>query len=72
MAIGSLTVSKNGVLKYQKAIGYSSIVGDKKVLADINTKYRIGSTTKMFTAVMIFQLIEEGKIKSLAALVRKA
>lgn len=63
LALGSLTISKNGVIKYQKAIGYSFIDNDKKVTNDINTKYRIGSTTKMFTAVMIFQLIEEGKIK---------
>lgn len=63
LAMGSLTISKNGVIKYQKAIGYSFISSDKKVAADINTKYRIGSVTKMFTAVMIFQLIEEGKIK---------
>jgi D-alanyl-D-alanine carboxypeptidase len=63
LAMGSLTISKNGIIKYQKAIGYSFIGNDKKVLADINTKYRIGSATKMFTTVMIFQLIEEGKIR---------
>ena len=27
------------------------------------TKFRIGSITKMFTSSMIFQLIEEGKLK---------
>ncbi|MBS1641618.1 MAG: beta-lactamase family protein [Bacteroidetes bacterium] len=63
LAMGSLTISKNGIIKYQKAIGYSLVSDSKKVAADINTKYRIGSATKMFTAVMIFQLIEEGKIK---------
>jgi len=63
LAWGSLTISKNGSIKYQKAIGYSFIGNDKKVANDIHTKYRIGSATKMFTAVMIFQLIEEGKIK---------
>jgi CubicO group peptidase (beta-lactamase class C family) len=26
-------------------------------------KYRIGSITKMFTAAMIYQLFEEGKLK---------
>lgn len=62
LAMGSLTISKNGIIKYQKAIGYSLVSSDKKVIADINTKYRIGSATKMFTAVMVFQLIEEGKI----------
>jgi D-alanyl-D-alanine carboxypeptidase len=63
LAMGSLTISKNGIIEYQKAIGYSLVSNNKKVAADINTEYRIGSATKMFTAVMIFQLIEEGKIK---------
>ena len=63
LAMGSLAISKNGTIKYQKAIGYSLVSDNKKVASDINTKYRIGSATKMFTAVMIFQLIEEGKIK---------
>lgn len=62
LAMGSLIISQNGIIKYEKAIGYSYIDKDKKVPADIYTKYRIGSTTKMFTAVMIFQLIEEGKL----------
>jgi D-alanyl-D-alanine carboxypeptidase len=63
LAMGSLAISKNGVIQYKKAIGYSYISTDKKILADTGTKYRIGSATKMFTAVMIFQLIEEGKIR---------
>ena len=63
MANGSLAISENGVIKYQKAIGYSLMASDKKVTADVNTKYRIGSATKTFTAAMIFQLIEEGKVK---------
>lgn len=62
LAMGSLTIAKNGIVKYQKAIGYSLIDKDKKIPADIYTKYRIGSATKMFTAVMIFQLIEKGKL----------
>jgi D-alanyl-D-alanine carboxypeptidase len=62
LAMGSLTVSVNNIIKYQKTFGYSFIDNDKKIPADIYTKYRIGSATKMFTAVMIFQLIEEGKI----------
>ena len=63
LAMGSLAISKNDNIKYQKTIGYSLVSDNRKVAADINTKYRIGSVTKMFTAIMIFQLIEEGKIK---------
>lgn len=62
LAMGSLTISKNGIVQYKKAIGYSFIDNNKKARANINTKYRVGSISKMFTAVMVFQLIEEGKI----------
>jgi D-alanyl-D-alanine carboxypeptidase len=60
-AMGSLTVSKSGAVLYSRTIGYSSITGNEKKPATQNTKYRIGSVTKMFTATIIFQLIEEGK-----------
>ena len=62
LALGSLAISKNGKLQYQRAFGYSYIDSNHKVEANNQTKYRIGSISKMFTAVMIFQLIEEGKI----------
>jgi len=62
-AMGSLTISKNGTVLYSRAIGYSSITNDEKKPSTTLTKYRIGSITKMFTATMIFQLIEEEKIK---------
>ncbi|MGE0588169.1 MAG: serine hydrolase domain-containing protein [Cyclobacteriaceae bacterium] len=61
-AMGSLAISKNGNIIYSRAIGYSLISGGEKVSATDQTKYRIGSITKMFTATMIFQLIEEGKL----------
>jgi D-alanyl-D-alanine carboxypeptidase len=61
-AMGSLTISKNGIEVYSRAIGYSSISSNEKLPATTQTKYRIGSITKMFTATMIFQLIEDGKI----------
>ncbi|MBC8769346.1 beta-lactamase family protein [Arenibacter sp. BSSL-BM3] len=61
-AMGSLTISKNGTQLYSRAIGFSSISKTDTVLATLNTKYRIGSISKMFTATMIFQLIEEGKL----------
>lgn len=61
-AMGSLTLSKSGNIIYSRAIGYSFISGDKKIRATDQTKYRVGSITKMFTATMIFQLIEEGKL----------
>jgi D-alanyl-D-alanine carboxypeptidase len=67
-AMGSVAISKNGQLVYSKAIGYSFISGSEKKLATNNTKYRIGSITKMFTATMVFQLVEEGKLKLITPL----
>ena len=60
--MGSLAISSDGMVVYQKAIGYSQVNGEAKTAATIKTKYRIGSISKMFTAVMVFQLIEEGKL----------
>jgi CubicO group peptidase (beta-lactamase class C family) len=62
-AMGSLTIMKNGTVLYTRAIGYSSISDDEKIPSTDITKYRIGSITKMFTATMIFQMIDEGRIK---------
>jgi len=60
--MGSIAISANGRLVYQNAIGYAEYNDQAKIPATINTRYRIGSISKMFTAVMIFQLIEEGKL----------
>jgi D-alanyl-D-alanine carboxypeptidase len=67
-AMGSLAISSNGVVGYQKEIGYLSINGNDKISPDTHTKYRIGSISKMFTAAMIFQLVEEGKLSLTAPL----
>lgn len=60
--MGSITIADSGKIVYQNAFGYSRVNGDRKTPFNVKTKYRIGSITKMFTAVMIFQLIEEGKL----------
>jgi D-alanyl-D-alanine carboxypeptidase len=62
-AMFSVSITQNGAPIYSKAIGYSSIDGANKTAATISTRYRIGSITKVFTGVMTFQLIEEGKLK---------
>src|SRR5881296_63231 len=60
-AMGSLTIAKDGKVLYTRAIGYSRI-NPKKPLTAAN-RFRIASITKMFTAAMILQLVEEGKLK---------
>jgi CubicO group peptidase (beta-lactamase class C family) len=62
-AMGSLTIAKDGNVLYTRAIGYSQINGTEKKPLTIATRYRVGSITKMFTGVMILQLVEEGKLK---------
>lgn len=61
-AMGSVAISKNGKLLYAKAIGFSEKEAVPPMMSSVKTKYRIGSITKTFTTVLIFQLIEEGKL----------
>jgi len=60
--VGSVTA---GVVSGKQLI-WSKSYGDadmeKKIAADTDTVYRIGSITKMFTAVMLEQLVEAGKV----------
>jgi len=60
--MGSVTISKAGKVVYEKALGYSHIAVHEKKSETIDTRYRIGSISKMFTAVIIFQLIDEKKL----------
>src|SRR5215831_3966420 len=62
-AMGSLTIAKDGKVLYSRAIGYSQINGTDKKALTVTNRFRIGSITKMFTAAMTLQLVEEGKLK---------
>jgi CubicO group peptidase (beta-lactamase class C family) len=59
-AMGSVAVIDNGNIIYARAIGYRETL--PQLPSDVNTKYRIGSISKMFTATLVFQLIEQGKV----------
>lgn len=59
MAMGSIAISQDGKLLYQKAFGDTIL---DELLSTTETKYRIGSVSKLFTSVLIFQLIEDGKL----------
>jgi CubicO group peptidase (beta-lactamase class C family) len=61
--MGSVAVVKDGNAIYKKSVGFKYITENEKKSIDSNSKFRIASVTKTFTAVMIFQLIDEGKIK---------
>lgn len=56
----SVLVSKNGVIIYEKGFGSADIGNNVPVTPD--TKFKIGSITKQFTASAILKLREEGKL----------
>lgn len=60
--MGSVTLTRNGKVIYERTLGYRNISDQEKVKATRDTIYRIGSITKVYTAVMIWQLIEEKKL----------
>jgi D-alanyl-D-alanine carboxypeptidase len=60
--MGTVLLSHNGKVVYTRAVGYAQLDSTNKVPATATTHYRVGSLTKMFTATMVFQLIEEKKL----------
>ncbi|WP_262245562.1 serine hydrolase domain-containing protein [Parapedobacter soli] len=59
--MGSVAVSKNGELIYTRSVGFLE-AGNPKA-ADDNTKYRIGSISKPFTATLIMKAVAENKLR---------
>jgi D-alanyl-D-alanine carboxypeptidase len=62
-AMGSLAIVKDGKVLYSRAIGYSQISDTEKKPLTLENRFRIGSITKSFTATLILQLVDEGKLK---------
>lgn len=58
--MGTILLAENGQIKFAKSLGYADAENNIKNI--IETRYRIGSISKMFTSVLIFQSIEEGKL----------
>jgi CubicO group peptidase (beta-lactamase class C family) len=56
----SVSIFKDGQEVYSKSNGFADI--ENNVLANHDTKYRIGSISKTFTAVLVLQLVEEGRL----------
>ncbi|MCZ2395485.1 MAG: beta-lactamase family protein [Chitinophagales bacterium] len=59
--MGSVAVSKDGAIIYSKTVGFSDV--ENNIKANDISKYRIGSITKTFTAVLVLKAMEEKKIK---------
>ncbi|MFD2518265.1 serine hydrolase domain-containing protein [Salinimicrobium flavum] len=62
LAMGSISIFSNGKEAYTRSIGYLDVANQTP--ANNTTAYRIGSVTKTFTAVVMMQLIEEGKLEA--------
>src|SRR6266481_3538551 len=58
---GALLVVKDGKPVFTAAYGLAD--REKKISNKLNTRFRIGSMNKMFTAVSILQLVQAGKIQ---------
>lgn len=58
--MGSVALREGDKVVFAKAYGYSDIYNKKP--SDENTKYKVGSITKPFTAVVVLQLVEEKKL----------
>jgi len=58
---GAVLVARDSRILYQHAFGYANL--EWKIPNDLQTKFEIGSMTKQFTALLVLQLVNQGKIK---------
>lgn len=58
---GAVLVAENGKVIYKKGFGLANM--EWNIPNEPDTKFRLGSITKQFTAALILQLVEQGKIK---------
>jgi CubicO group peptidase (beta-lactamase class C family) len=60
--MGTVTVRRGGRVLYQRSIGYRDSVSTGGNRADRGTAYRAGSLAKPFTATLIYQLRDQGRL----------
>jgi CubicO group peptidase (beta-lactamase class C family) len=58
--MGGLSIMHDGKEVYQKSVGFSDV--SEKSTVDSKTKYRMGSITKTYTATLLMQFVDEGKL----------
>lgn len=58
---GCISVVKNGIVIFEKNYGYADL--SNKISNKLNTKFATASAGKIFVAVAILQLIENGKLR---------
>jgi D-alanyl-D-alanine carboxypeptidase len=62
LANGSIAISENGVVRYQRSVGFATIEGGTLQPGDVATRYRIGAVSELFTATLVMQLVEGASI----------
>jgi D-alanyl-D-alanine carboxypeptidase len=60
--MGTVSIRRGDRVLYQRSLGYRDSAATGWVRADSATMYRVGSITKPFTAVMVYQLIDERRL----------
>lgn len=63
MGMGTMTLVRDSQVIYRRSIGYAYTNSRSQRKADSATRYRIGSVSKVFTATMVMQLLEERKLR---------
>lgn len=58
---GSILVAEKGRVIYKKGVGLANV--EWGIPNTPTTKFRVGSVTKQFTAILILQLVSEGRLK---------
>ncbi|MGB5497732.1 MAG: serine hydrolase domain-containing protein [Maribacter sp.] len=58
---GTVLIAENGNVAYQKSFGFKD--KDKAIPIENSTSFSIASITKLFTAIITLQLIEEGRFE---------
>ena len=58
---GNVLVAKDGKVLFEQSVGYANF--EWGIKHSNKSKFRIGSITKQFTAMLILQLAQDGKLK---------
>src|SRR5215472_2923960 len=58
---GAVLVAREGHIVYERGFGFAN--REWRIANDLNTKFEIGSMTKQFTAMLVLQLVNDGRIR---------
>jgi D-alanyl-D-alanine carboxypeptidase len=62
LANGSIAISEKGVIRYRRSVGSENPPAGTRDQANSSTRYKVGTVSKLFTAILAMQLVEEGRL----------